>query len=109
MARWATSGPDRIRPTWSSWYAVGAVVGRTWATQRNSASAAVVRRAARPDPRHPEQQVGEGQVGDQLPVAGEPVQVVDVGRAEAGVLLDRSRSVDTRVSVSHGAGLTASR
>ena len=37
--------------------------------------------------RHPEQQVGEGQVGQQLPVAGEPVQVVDVGRAEAGVLL----------------------
>ena len=29
-------GPPTILPTWSSWYAVGAVVGRTWATQRNA-------------------------------------------------------------------------
>ena len=44
-------------------------------------------RPRRPD-RHPEQQVGERQVGEQLPVAGQPVQVVDVGRPEPGVLFD---------------------
>ena len=37
--------------------------------------------------RHPEQQVSEGQIGEQLPVAGDPVEVVDVGRTEVGVLL----------------------
>jgi hypothetical protein len=37
--------------------------------------------------RHPHQQVGEGEVGQQLPVPGQPVQVVDVGRLETGVLL----------------------
>jgi hypothetical protein len=38
--------------------------------------------------RYPQQQVGEGQVGDELPLAGEPVQVLDVGGGEGGVLLN---------------------
>ncbi len=37
--------------------------------------------------RNPEQQVGEGEVGQQLPVTGDAVQVVDVDPAQAGVLL----------------------
>jgi hypothetical protein len=45
--------------------------------------------AGRSADRHPEQQVGEGQVGQQLPIAGQPVQVVDVGGAEGGVFLDQ--------------------
>ncbi len=39
--------------------------------------------------RHPQHEIGEGQVRDQLPVTGQPVQVVDVGRLQLGVLLDQ--------------------
>ena len=86
-------GPSAILPTWSSWYAVGAVVGRTCATQRNPPSGH----------RHPQQQVGEGQVGEQLPVAGEPVQLIDVGRGQSGVLLDEITQRGHVRSLAHGA------
>jgi hypothetical protein len=41
----------------------------------------------RPLHRHPQQQVGEGKVSDQLPVAGQPEEVVDLHLAERRVLV----------------------
>ena len=52
-------------PTTSSTYAVGPVVGRIWAPAQKPALLAV---------RQPQHQVGEGQVGDDLPVGQEQVQ-----------------------------------
>ena len=81
MARCATSGPADDPPD-----LVVLVRGRRGG--RAHLGDAEERRRCRRADRHPQQQVGEGQVGEQLPVAGEPVQVVDVGGTEAGVLLD---------------------
>ena len=79
-------GRDAV-PTTSSGCAVGAGRGPAWATHRN---VAVAGRAAASAPssaeRDPEQEVGERQVREQLPLGDHPLQVLDRAAGQLGVL-----------------------
>ena len=70
------SWPWFMVPTASANSTVGAVFGRTCAT---ATSARVVTT-------HPHQEIGEGQVGQQLPLADHRVQMVDRVAWQDGVL-----------------------
>ena len=72
------------RPTASSGWAVGPVVGRAWATHRKSRSA----RRAWPE-RDPEQEVGERHVGEQLPLGDDPLQVLDGAAGQLRVVSEQ--------------------
>ncbi len=78
-ATMARSSAGRTLPTQSLRYTVWEVVGRIWPRTTNS------RPVDCPGTGREQQQVGEGEVGEQAPGGGEPLEVGDARPVEVGV------------------------